>query len=82
MGEYAEEYNQELGKKAASCADYIILVGEKQAKPIYEGIISENYPKEKVFIAKDLQEAIQKWSEFSLKDSVILLENDLPDNYL
>ena len=82
LGEYAEEYNQELGKKAASCADYIILVGEKQAKPIYEGIISENYPKEKVFIAKDLQEAIQKWSEFSLKDSVILLENDLPDNYL
>lgn len=82
LGEYSEKYNQELGKKAASCADYIILVGEKQAKPIYEGIISQNYPKEKIFIAKDLQEAIKKWSEFSLKDSVILLENDLPDNYL
>ena len=82
LGEYSEKYNQELGKKAASCADYIILVGEKQAKPIYEGIISQNYPKEKIFIAKDLQEAIKKWSEFSVKDSVILLENDLPDNYL
>lgn len=82
LGEYSEKYNQELGKKAASCADYIILVGEKQAKPIYEGIISQNYPKEKIFVAKDLQEAIKKWSEFSVKDSVVLLENDLPDNYL
>ena len=82
LGEYSEKYNKELGKKAAECADYIILVGEKQAKPIYEGIISENYPKEKVFVAKDLQEAISKWNEFSVENSVILLENDLPDNYL
>lgn len=82
LGEYSEKYNKELGKKAAECADYIILVGEKQAKPIYEGIISENYPKEKVFVAKDLQEAISKWNEFSVENRVILLENDLPDNYL
>ncbi len=82
LGEYTEKYNKELGKKAANCADYIILVGEKQAKPIYEGIIEENYPKEQIFIAKDLQEAIKKWNEFSAKDTVILLENDLPDNYL
>ena len=82
LGEYSEKYNNELGKKAAKCADYIILVGEKQAKPIYDGIISENYPKDKIFIAKDLQEAIKEWNKFSAKDSVILLENDLPDNYL
>lgn len=82
LGEYSEKYNYELGKKAASCADYIILVGEKQAKPIYEGIVSEKYAKDNIFIAKNLQEAIKKWSEFSVKDSVILLENDLPDNYL
>lgn len=82
LGDYSQKYNYELGKKAARCADYIILVGEKQAKPIYEGIISENYSKDNIFIAKDLQEAIEKWNEFPIKDSVILLENDLPDNYL
>lgn len=82
LGEYTEKYNKELGKKAANCADYIILVGEKQAKPIYEGIIAENYPKEKIFIAKDLQEAIAEWNKFKANETVILLENDLPDNYL
>ena len=82
LGEYSEKYNKELGQKAAECADYIILVGEKQAKPIYDGIVSKNYPKEKIFVAKNLQEAISKWKEFSAENIVILLENDLPDNYL
>ncbi|NLC88257.1 MAG: UDP-N-acetylmuramoyl-tripeptide--D-alanyl-D-alanine ligase [Clostridiaceae bacterium] len=82
LGEYAEEYNTKLGEKAAECSDFVILVGEKQAKPIYTGLKNKNYPENKIFIAKDLQEAIKKWGEFPIKETVILLENDLPDNYL
>ncbi len=82
LGEKVEEYNKNLGKQAAKACDYIILVGEKQAKPILEGILEEKYNKENVYIAKNLIDAINKMNEFLDKDTVVLFENDLPDNYL
>ena len=50
--------------------------------PIYEGIKEKHYPQEKVYIAKNLEEALRKMNEIITTDSVVLLENDLPDNYL
>jgi len=82
LGEEAEKYNKILGNQAAESSDYIILVGEKQAQPIKKGILEKNYPEENIFVAKDLNEAIVKMNEVASTNSVILLENDLPDNYL
>ena len=82
LGEKQAEINQELGRKAAECSDFIILVGASQAVPIYNGIKEKHYPESKVFIAKNLQEALSKMNSILTKDSVVLLENDLPDNYL
>ena len=44
--------------------------------------MNKKYPKEKIFIAKDLKEALNKMNEIAGNNSVILLENDLPDNYI
>lgn len=82
LGDRATEINQELGRNAAQSSDFIILVGANQTVPIYNGIIEKNYPKSKIFIAKNLQEALSKMNEIITTDSVVLLENDLPDNYL
>ena len=82
LGEEAEKYNEILGEQASDAADYIILVGEKQAKPILKGIENKKYPQEKVYVAKDLNEAINKMQELIDGNTVTLLENDLPDNYL
>lgn len=82
LGDKATEINQELGRNAAESSDFIILVGAQQAVPIYNGIKEKNYPESQVFIAKDLQEALSKMNEILTADSVVLLENDLPDNYL
>lgn len=82
LGEKSEKYNKQLGKKAAECADFVILVGKKQAPPIKEGLLSNNYPEEKIYIAENINKAIEKWNEFPANETVILLENDLPDNYL
>ena len=82
LGDKAEEINQELGRNAADSSDFIILVGEKQAKPIYKGIKEKGYSEEKIFIAKNLEEALVKMNQIMTANSVILLENDLPDNYL
>ncbi len=82
LGEKLEEYNKNLGIQAAKSADYIILVGEKQAKPILEGIEQEKYNKENVYIAKNLNDAVTQMNKIADTNSVILFENDLPDNYL
>lgn len=82
LGDKAYEINKNLGKEATKNCDFIILVGEKQAGPIFDGIKEMKYPKEKTMIAKNLDEAIKKMYEIMDKDTVVLLENDLPDNYL
>ncbi|MBR3697316.1 MAG: UDP-N-acetylmuramoyl-tripeptide--D-alanyl-D-alanine ligase [Clostridia bacterium] len=82
LGDRAEEINKEFGKNAAESSDYIILVGEKQADYIYKGIKEKGYSDEKVFIAKNLEEALVKMNQIITPNSVVLLENDLPDNYL
>ena len=82
LGDKADEINGELGKNAADSSDFVILVGEKQAKPILKGLKDKKYPDKKIFIAKNLQEALAKMNEIIDSKSVVLLENDLPDNYL
>ena len=82
LGEEAEKYNEILGEQATEAADYIILVGEKQAKPILSGILKKGYSNENIYVAKDLNDAIGKMQEIVDSNTVTLLENDLPDNYL
>ena len=84
LGDKSYELNKELGKEATKYSDYIILVGEKQAGPMFDGIKEAKYPENKVMIAKNLDEAIKKMYELmnSNSNTVVLLENDLPDNYL
>lgn len=82
LGEYDEKYNSEFGEEATKYCDYIILVGEKQAINLNKGIERTNYDKSKVYVAKDINDAFKKLSEFDASKTVALLENDLPDNYL
>ncbi len=82
LGEFAKKYNVEFGEEATKYCDYIILVGEKQAVDLNEGISNKGYPQEKVYVAKDINDAFKKLSEFDVSKTVALLENDLPDNYL
>ena len=82
LGDKAYEINKNLGKEATKHSDFIILVGEKQAGPMFDGIKETKYPKSQTMIAKNLDEAIKKMYEIMDSNTVVLLENDLPDNYL
>ena len=73
------ELNYEFGKHMASVADYVILVGKTQTKPIYDGLIENGYKKENIFITNDVREAFPKINEISIGKPYVLLENDLPD---
>ncbi len=82
LGEKQEELNCEFGREAAKVCDYVVLVGKIQAEPIYKGLMEAGYPEEKVFIASNLNEAISHVQAYQTdKKKIVLLENDLPDNY-
>lgn len=82
LGEKQYELNKEFGRKAAFSADYIVLVGEKQAVPIKDGIEETDFDKEKLYVAKDINDALAFVYGITDVPSVVLLENDLPDNFL
>ena len=81
LGEREYECNYSLGVKAASVCDYIVLVGNKRSKPMMDALIENNFDNQKVFVVKNLNEAMEKLKSITILDSVILFENDLPDNY-
>lgn len=82
LGAKQEELNYEFGKEAAQACDYIVLVGKAQTVPIYNGIKDAGYNMSQVYVADGLNEALAKVQEYKTdKKKIVLLENDLPDNY-
>ena len=57
LGAMEEEANRELGENIGKVCDYVILVGEKRTRPIYEGLMEVNYNEDNIFIVNNLDEA-------------------------
>ncbi|WP_238726089.1 UDP-N-acetylmuramoyl-tripeptide--D-alanyl-D-alanine ligase [Diplocloster modestus] len=83
LGDQQYQCNKTFGLQAAAVCDYVILVGPKQTKPIQDGLAEADYPAEQFFVVNDLQEGLQKVDGINAHGTmkVVLLENDLPDNY-
>lgn len=79
MGTEEYEINKTFGKQIAEVCDEVILVGEKQTKPIYEGLIEKKYPKKNIHILDDVKLAFPLFNRLAEKETYVLLENDLPD---
>lgn len=81
LGEKEYELNKAFGGYAADACDYVILVGEKQTKPIQDGLKEKGYPENQIYIAKHLNDAIGHLNQVTVPGSIVLFENDLPDNF-
>jgi UDP-N-acetylmuramoyl-tripeptide--D-alanyl-D-alanine ligase len=83
LGSESDKLNGELGENAAAVCDYVVLVGEKQAPPIREGLLKAEFDEEKIHVAKSFADGMKFAVELEIenKKRVILIENDLPDNY-
>ncbi|MFP3089321.1 UDP-N-acetylmuramoyl-tripeptide--D-alanyl-D-alanine ligase [Treponema sp. TIM-1] len=83
LGDKEDEYNRQFGIEAAAVCDYVILAGARQARSILAGLKSVGYPEEKIYIAENLEEVFTKIDAIPAgrASKVVLLENDLPDNY-
>lgn len=82
LGEREYRLNKELGEYAAGCCDLAVLVGERQAPPLKEGLLSAGFPEDRIRVVKTLEEGLAAaYGDRAGEPRVILLENDLPDNY-
>ncbi len=82
LGEKQAELNTAFGREAAARCDRAVLVGKRQAPPIRAGLLEAGFPAEHIHVADTVEEAIKLADSFPAPGRrVILLENDLPDNY-
>lgn len=82
LGKDEEKLNREFGEYAAECCDKILLIGEKQTRPIKDGVLKAGFKKENLLIFEEFREAMAYVYKLkSDKKKIVLLENDLPDNY-
>ncbi len=82
LGQRQEALNRELGAYAADKCDIAILVGEKQAPPLKEGLLSAGFSEEHLFVVSTLQQGLSVLSALPQTGKrIVLLENDLPDNF-
>ena len=82
LGEKEYELNYGFGKQAAAACDRIVLIGAKQTEPIRKGVVDAGFPADRLWVEEEFSAAIQKVYAYpSEKKKIILLENDLPDNY-
>lgn len=82
LGEKQYDENKEVGVYAADKCDYAVLVGKEQTKPIQDGLLEAGFSKSKMIVVDTLQEAFQMVNAIpDERQKVVLIENDLPDNY-
>ncbi len=79
----AREYdcNFALGAAAAKYCDEIILVGQKRAVPMQDAIKKTDFDPAHLFVVDRFADALAKLGHLCDKNTVVLFENDLPDNY-
>ncbi len=82
LGSREYDCNYALGLEATKHCDVIILVGNNRSKPMMDAINTTNFDKSNVYVVSSFKEAMEIYTPMANKDSVVLLENDLPDNYL
>ena len=80
LGEKEYECNYNLGVAAAETCDVIILVGEQRAIPMKTATEDKNFGGE-LYVVESFVAAMNILREICTRETVVLIENDLPDNY-
>ncbi len=82
LGEKEYDCNFALGQAATKYADRIILVGKNRSKPMLDAIKQTDFNIQNVFVVQSFKEGLEIYKTDADENSILLIENDLPDNYL
>ncbi len=81
LGDKEYDCNYNLGTAAADKCDAIILVGQKRSVPMKDAIVKTDFNQNNLYVADSFLDAMKILREITDENSVVLFENDLPDNY-
>ena len=81
LGEQQDQLNRSFGASMKGRADEVILVGERQTAPIYEGLQLSGFDMDHVHIVDHVRDAFDIVYREAGSEDTILLENDLPDAF-
>jgi len=82
LGDKEYECNYNLGLEAAKYCDIMIFVGQNRSKPMVAAAKDAGFNDDSIFVANSFMEAMSIYTKYADSNWVVLLENDLPDNYL
>lgn len=81
LGTEQEELNRRFGRKAADCADTVIIVGQYNRQAIADGLREGGAPEDKIVEARDFAHAQEILATLARPGDTVLYENDLPDTF-
>jgi UDP-N-acetylmuramoyl-tripeptide--D-alanyl-D-alanine ligase len=81
LGDKSQEENELFIKNSAQVADLIMIVGSNAKKYLINGLKEASYPESQIIFTKSTTEAINMLPQLTRPNAVVLLENDLPDQY-
>lgn len=81
LGKLENAENVEFGKRIADVADIVILVGKTQTENIKTGLLKSGFDVNNIMMFDSLFEVTNAFKTLLQTGDVVLLENDLPDNY-
>ncbi|NLL37277.1 MAG: UDP-N-acetylmuramoyl-tripeptide--D-alanyl-D-alanine ligase [Fretibacterium sp.] len=83
LGEKEHELNRRFGLQAAEVCDLVIPVGEGQTASFVVGLREGGCPEDRIRPVRDIEQAFELIQSLPSqgRPKIVLLENDLPDNY-
>jgi UDP-N-acetylmuramoyl-tripeptide--D-alanyl-D-alanine ligase len=81
LGSMDYEVHYTFGQQISEVCDYVILIGENKTAAIKKGLEDSGYNMENVAVMKSVYDGFNQIRQIASKGDIILIENDLPDNY-
>ena len=81
LGDLMEQENRKLGTEAARQASDVILVGERQTRPLRQGLLEAGFAEDRLLTMDSLTEAIAWYESHLAAGDAVLFLNDLPENW-
>jgi len=82
LGKRADEENFKFGVRMSAVADKVIIVNEINKQQISDGLLAGGFLEANIFFAKNLEAAKEIYAPMLKSGDTLLIENDLPDNYV
>ncbi|MFN3822295.1 MAG: glutamate ligase domain-containing protein, partial [bacterium] len=82
LGSQEKEANYQMGKESANSCDLVALVGKMRVDAIYQGLRDAGFQESMIFRYHTTSDALKALLPQLHEGDVVLIENDLPDQYL